>query len=147
MPIDVQLSFQTEIDKENTNSKKASLIIYEVGNDSGQIKKENLDDQQEEIDSLIKIALQEEDGEMMKGLMKLKLKGIQNELKKTDFGSSEILRLFKMNKVDVTQMLYHNPSNIICESYQQNAILDILRHLFYYEACELGIYQGKNDLD
>ena len=40
--------------------------------------------------------------EMMNGLMSMNLKGIQNELKMADLGSSEIHKLFKMYKVEIT---------------------------------------------
>ena len=40
--------------------------------------------------------------EMMNGLMSLNFKGINNELKRPDLGSSEIHKLFKMYKVGIT---------------------------------------------
>jgi hypothetical protein len=66
----------------------------------------------------------------MKELMSMKYKGIHEELRQTEDGTTRLYKLFKTYDHRILEMLYTNPEVIICEKYQRDAIHHFCRYFY-----------------
>lgn len=87
-----------------------------MGQDEDSIETQIVDTE-ENVDTLLTIALKDENFNMMKELMSMKYKGIHDELRQSDQGSSRFYKLFSTYDYRILQMIYSNPEVIICQKY------------------------------
>jgi hypothetical protein len=114
-----------------------------VGQDEDSIETQIVDTE-ENVDTLLTIALKDENLNMMKELMSMKYKGIHDELRQSDQGSSRFFKLFSTYDYRILQMIYSNPEVIICQKYQRDAIHHFCRY-FYTQKTKIMELQDDDD--